>query len=172
MRIYKEDIWTISLIRKSHLFPQFSLLFLIHSSQSSLVLPVQPVIPNSHHHNHKAQGRQGSNDTDLPRNISRSLLLLKRLCAQDDAFQASNSINAAPNVPVKKEAASSPALFLGIPFGSRPIIRPAPRMVGSTHINITMDLSRHLSDNHPTKSTQHAPTAPEGVLRIRACWEV
>ena len=32
-----------------------------------------------------------------------------------DAFQANNSIKAAPKVPVKKEAARRPALFLGMP---------------------------------------------------------
>jgi len=63
-----------------------------------------------------------------------------------EAFQASNSIKAAPNVPERKEAARRPLLFLGMPLGSRPIIRQPERMVGTMTIIITSDLSRHLSD--------------------------
>ena len=55
-------------------------------------------------------------------------------------------MNAAPNVPVKKLAANNPALFFGWPFGSKPIMRPPPRIVGMMQISITDDLSRHLSD--------------------------
>ena len=55
-------------------------------------------------------------------------------------------MNAAPNVPVRKEAARRPALLAGMPLGSRPIMRPAPRMVGRIQMSMTMDRSCHLSD--------------------------
>ncbi len=63
-----------------------------------------------------------------------------------EAFQASNSMKAAPNVPERKEAAKRPLLFLGMPFGSRPIIRQPDRMVGTMTTIIISDLSRHLSE--------------------------
>jgi hypothetical protein len=80
-------------------------------------------------------------------------------------------MNAAPNVPVKKLAANNPALFLGIPYGSRPIIKPAPKIVGKMQINITELLSLHLSDKYPTPRTQTAPIAPPGAERISASRE-
>lgn len=88
-----------------------------------------------------------------------------------EAFQANKSINAAPNVPVRKLAANNPALFLGIPFGSSPIIKPAPKIVGKMQINITELLSLHLSDRYPTPRTQTAPIAPLGAERISASRE-
>ena len=88
--------------------------------------------------------------------------------AMFEAFQASININAAPNVPVKKLAASSPALFFGTPLGSSPIMRPAPRMVGRIQSNMTDDLSRHLSEKYPTPRTQIAPIAPLGALKMSA----
>lgn len=48
--------------------------------------------------------------------------------------------------PVKKLAAKRPALFFGIPSGSRPIMRPAPRIVGITAMSMTSERSCHLSD--------------------------
>ena len=85
-----------------------------------------------------------------------------------DAFHASSSMNAAPNVPVRKLAARRPALFFGMPLGSRPIMRPAPRIVGRMQMSMTDDLSRHLSDKYPTPKTQMAPIAPLGALRMSA----
>jgi len=87
----------------------------------------------------------------------------------NDAFQASSNMNAAPNVPVMKLAASNPALFFGTPLGSRPIINPAPRIVGMIHISMTDDRSRHLSERYPTRRTHIAPIAPLGALR-RSAW--
>lgn len=52
-----------------------------------------------------------------------------------DAFHASSSMNAAPNVPVRKDAARSPALLCGTPDGSKPSISAAPRMVGSVPVD-------------------------------------
>jgi hypothetical protein len=63
-----------------------------------------------------------------------------------DAFQANSNINAAPNVPVSQLAANNPALFFGCPFGSKPIMRPAPKIVGIMQRSITDDRSCHLSD--------------------------
>ena len=72
-------------------------------------------------------------------------------------------MNAAPKVPVKKLAASNPALFFGTPLGSKPIIRPAPRIVGRIAMSMTEVRSLHLSDRYPTPSTQITPIAPPGA---------
>ena len=63
-----------------------------------------------------------------------------------EAFQASKSMKAAPKVPERKDAARRPPLFLGMPLGSRPIMRQPDRIVGIMTIIITRDLSRHLSE--------------------------
>ena len=55
--IYKEDIVPISLIGIGHLVSQDRLHLVTHTRQLSLILPVQPVVPNPHHHDHKAQRR-------------------------------------------------------------------------------------------------------------------
>ena len=62
------------------------------------------------------------------------------------AFQASSSMNAAPNVPDRYDAKSKAPLFLGMPSGSRPIIRAAAIIVGIRQISITNErsLSRSL----------------------------
>ena len=45
-------------------------------------------------------------------------------------------MKAAPNVPVRNDAARRPALFFGISLGSRLIMRPAPKIVGNMHMNV------------------------------------
>ena len=63
-----------------------------------------------------------------------------------DAFHAKSNMNAAPNVPDRKEAASKPDLLIGFPPGSRPIMSPAAIIVGVMQMNITRDRSCHLSE--------------------------
>jgi len=89
-----------------------------------------------------------------------------------EAFQARRSMKAAPNVPVRKEPARRPALLLGCPFGSRPMRRAAPKIVGRTATSMIKDRSCHLSDRYPISSTHTAPMAPLGVARMRACCDV
>lgn len=110
----------------------------------------------------------------VSRDISLTVSFINRAGRNEtyDAFHAKSSMNAAPNVPVKNDAARSPALFFGTPLGSRPIIKPAPKIVGSMQISMTEDRSCHLSDKYPTKITQTAPIAPPGTARMSACWDV
>jgi hypothetical protein len=85
-----------------------------------------------------------------------------------EGFQATSSMKATPKVPVRKLAASNPALFLGTLFRSSPIMRPAPRMVGMVQMSITDDRFRHLSNVYPTPRMQIIPMTPPGALKIRA----
>ncbi len=85
MRVHEKDIGAIRLIRKRHLLPQLILFILAHHSQRSLILPIQPVIPHPHHHDHKAQRRKRGDDADLAGDVSRRFFGLEGLRAEDVA---------------------------------------------------------------------------------------
>ena len=79
MCIYKKRIPPIRLIRKRHLLPHLTLLILTHPRQSSLINLVQMIIIQPQPNDNKYQRRQRRNNTDLPRFIPGSFLLLEGL---------------------------------------------------------------------------------------------
>ncbi len=85
MRVPKERIPPVGLIRKRHLFPQLHLLLLAHPLQSLFILPVQhPIIPSQDQYD-KTQRAKGCNDTNLAGNIPRRFFGLESLGAEDVA---------------------------------------------------------------------------------------
>ena len=83
MRISKERILPVGLIRKRQLFLPSRFLFVAHGNQDFFVSLVQGAIVPSQHENNETQCTQSSCDADLPRDIARCLTILKAQSAEN-----------------------------------------------------------------------------------------